>query len=78
MTPSTRARRSAELRCVTRHGGEVGICGTCMDARGIADGELFDATRRSSLDQLTDWTQWADRGWCSDDERNRMLGRLPE
>jgi sulfur relay (sulfurtransferase) complex TusBCD TusD component (DsrE family) len=27
----------------------------------IADGELSDATHRSSLDQLTDWTQWADR-----------------
>jgi uncharacterized protein involved in oxidation of intracellular sulfur len=21
----------------TRHGAEVGCCGTCMDARGIAD-----------------------------------------
>lgn len=49
------------LRSVTRHGGEVGVCGTCMDARGITDGELSDATHRSSLDQLTDWTQWADK-----------------
>ena len=49
------------LRSVARHGGEVGVCGTCMDARGIADGELSDATLRSSLDQLTDWTQWADK-----------------
>ena len=48
------------LRSVTKRGGEIGVCGTCMDARGMADGELSDATHRSSLDQLTDWTQWAD------------------
>ena len=48
------------LRNVGRHGGEIGVCGTCMDARGIADSEPSDATHRSSLDQLTDWTQWAD------------------
>ena len=48
------------LRGVAKRGGEIGVCGTCMDARGMADGELSDATHRSSLDQLTDWTQWAD------------------
>ena len=48
------------LRSVTKRGGEIGVCGTCMDARGMADGELSYATHRSSLDQLTDWTQWAD------------------
>ena len=49
------------LRTVAKHGGEIGVCGTCMDARGIADTELSAATHRSSLDQLTDWTQWADQ-----------------
>ena len=49
------------LRSVAKRGGEIGVCGTCMDARGMADGELSDATHRSSLDQLTDWTQWADK-----------------
>jgi len=49
------------LRQVARHGGEVGVCATCMDARGIADVELTEATRRSSLAELTDWVQWADR-----------------
>jgi uncharacterized protein involved in oxidation of intracellular sulfur len=32
-----------------------------MDARGIADAELMDTTHRSSLEELTDWVQWADR-----------------
>ncbi|MEQ1760086.1 MAG: DsrE family protein [Vicinamibacterales bacterium] len=49
------------LRNVGRHGGEVGVCATCMDARGIADIELTDAAHRSSLEELTSWVQWADR-----------------
>jgi uncharacterized protein involved in oxidation of intracellular sulfur len=49
------------LRNVGRHGGEIGVCATCMDARGIADAELTDTTRRSTLEELTDWVQWADR-----------------
>jgi uncharacterized protein involved in oxidation of intracellular sulfur len=49
------------LRAVTRRGGEVGVCGTCMDARGITDVELAEACQRSSMDELADWTQAADR-----------------
>ncbi len=49
------------LRSVARHGGEIGVCGTCMDARGIADTELAEGCRRSTLDELTGWTREADR-----------------
>jgi uncharacterized protein involved in oxidation of intracellular sulfur len=49
------------LRAVGRHGGEIGVFATCMDARGMADSELTDTTHRSSLDELTNWVQWADR-----------------
>ena len=49
------------LRNVGRHGGEIGVCATCMDARGIADAELADGAHRSSLEELTDWVRWADR-----------------
>ncbi|OFW05165.1 MAG: hypothetical protein A3I61_10385 [Acidobacteria bacterium RIFCSPLOWO2_02_FULL_68_18] len=49
------------LHAVARRGGEVGVCGTCMDARGIDAGELADGAHRSSLDELTAWTEWADR-----------------
>lgn len=48
------------LRLVTQR-GEVGVCGSCMDARGIGEGELVDGARRSSLEELTDWTRWAER-----------------
>jgi uncharacterized protein involved in oxidation of intracellular sulfur len=49
------------LGSVARRGGEIGVCGTCMDARGISDAELADGCHRSTLDELTDWTQTADR-----------------
>jgi uncharacterized protein involved in oxidation of intracellular sulfur len=49
------------LGAVARHGGEIGACGTCLDARGIASGELCDGARRSTLDELTQWTQVADK-----------------
>lgn len=40
--------------------GEVGLCGTCMDARGLRDKELIDGTRRGTLAQLAGWTAAAD------------------
>jgi uncharacterized protein involved in oxidation of intracellular sulfur len=32
-----------------------------MDARGITDAMLIEQARRSSLDEVTDWTLWADK-----------------
>lgn len=49
------------LKLPARRGAVIGVCGTCMDARGIADGELTEGARRSTLEELTDWTQWAER-----------------
>lgn len=37
----------------------VGVSGTCMDARGIAETELAEGCRRSTLEELTDRTLWA-------------------
>ena len=38
----------------------MGCCGTCLDARGIKDDVLVKRAHRSNLDELTDWTLWAD------------------
>jgi uncharacterized protein involved in oxidation of intracellular sulfur len=43
------------------HGADIGCCGTCMDARGIAEGMLAKGARRSTLDELADWTLWAEK-----------------
>ncbi len=39
----------------------IGICGSCMDARGIKPAYIAQGTRRSSLDELTQWTMEADK-----------------
>ncbi len=49
------------LKGPLRQGAEVGVCGTCMDARGIAESELAEGAKRSTLEELTNWTQWADK-----------------
>ena len=49
------------LRAPSRQGAAIAVCGTCMDARGIADAELASGTERGTLEQLAEWTQWADR-----------------
>jgi uncharacterized protein involved in oxidation of intracellular sulfur len=49
------------LKVVVQRGGEVGVCGSCMDARGIAEDELAEGCRRSTLEGLTDWTLQADK-----------------
>jgi uncharacterized protein involved in oxidation of intracellular sulfur len=46
---------------VIRHGGAVGVCGSCIDARGITAEELAKGACRSSMDELTAWTLAADK-----------------
>lgn len=41
--------------------GEVGVCGTCMDARGLSEADLQEGARRSTLAELADWTAVADK-----------------
>jgi uncharacterized protein involved in oxidation of intracellular sulfur len=41
--------------------GEVALCGTCMDARGLTSVELVDGARRGTLAQLAEWTAQADK-----------------
>lgn len=42
-------------------GGDVGLCGTCLDARGITADELIEGARRSTLNELATWTAEADK-----------------
>ncbi|MEK7435358.1 MAG: DsrE family protein [Pseudomonadota bacterium] len=46
---------------VVRNNADVGVCGTCMDARGITDPELLEGSYRGTLAELASWTQWADK-----------------
>lgn len=42
-------------------GGEIALCGTCMDARGIGAEEIVPGAHRGSLDELAAWTAQADK-----------------
>jgi uncharacterized protein involved in oxidation of intracellular sulfur len=49
------------VESAARHGADIGCCGTCMDARGITDEMLTKGARRSTLDELAEWTAWAEK-----------------
>ena len=40
------------LKMIARAGGEIGVCGTCMDARGMSDAALTEGAVRSTMDAL--------------------------
>lgn len=46
---------------ILRHRAVVGVCGTCIDARGIREGDLIEGVRRSSMDELGAWSLEAEK-----------------
>ena len=60
-TPDGYYKLDRMLSVVSRHGGQTGCCGTCMDARGITEVMLVEGAARSTMDELTDWTLAADK-----------------
>jgi len=42
-------------------GCEILVCRTCLDSRGIQDGDLIPGVWRGSLDDLNRWTREAER-----------------
>lgn len=49
------------LQRVAAAGGEVLLCGTCMDARGLPEDQMMEGARRSTMDALAEATVAADR-----------------
>jgi uncharacterized protein involved in oxidation of intracellular sulfur len=49
------------LKGVSARGGRILLCGTCMDARGLADGEIMTTAQRSTMKELADATLAADK-----------------
>jgi uncharacterized protein involved in oxidation of intracellular sulfur len=48
------------IKGVIRH-ADVVLCGTCMDARGIGEGELVPGAARGTMPQLANLTLAADK-----------------
>jgi uncharacterized protein involved in oxidation of intracellular sulfur len=51
------------LKRVIAGKGQVLLCGTCLDARGIAEAEIMEGARRSTMDELAAATIAADKTW---------------
>lgn len=49
------------FKSIVKRGAPIGVCGTCIDARGIGADELTEGAHRSTMDELSDWTEWADK-----------------
>jgi uncharacterized protein involved in oxidation of intracellular sulfur len=49
------------LGMIARAGGQIGVCGTCIEARGISEADLVKEVSRSTMDALAAWTQWSDK-----------------
>lgn len=49
------------LKRVLSGKGNVLLCGTCMDARGLSDTDLLEGARRSTMDELAITTVEADK-----------------
>ena len=49
------------LKVSSRQGVAVGSCGSCLDARAIGVEELAGGVHRGSMDELAEWTRWADK-----------------
>ena len=48
------------LKPVLRN-GQVAVCGTCMEARGVTQDMLAQGVHKGTLEELTEWTLWSDR-----------------
>jgi uncharacterized protein involved in oxidation of intracellular sulfur len=60
-TPNGYYNTEKMLISVLRKGGSVKVCGTCMDARGLAESDLIEGATRSTMDELTALTMVADK-----------------
>lgn len=60
-TPNGYYNLERMLKGVLTKKGEVLLCGTCMDARGIKEAELVEGCQRSTLDALTELTATSDK-----------------
>ena len=52
-TPNGYYNLERMLKGVHHRGGQILLCGSCMDARGLGEGEILEGGRRSSMEELT-------------------------
>lgn len=60
-TPNGYYNLGRMLKSLTATNTPIGVCGSCIDARGVTESDLLEGSHRSSMEELTDWTIWADK-----------------
>jgi uncharacterized protein involved in oxidation of intracellular sulfur len=60
-TPNGYYNIESMLTAIAGRGGEIAVCGTCMDARAIVSDDLVPGSARGSMDLLTTWTREAEK-----------------
>lgn len=60
-TPNGYYNLESMLKGIANRGGEIAVCGSCIDARGIAGSELAESASRGTMEQLAAWTADAGR-----------------
>lgn len=60
-TPNGYYNLARMVAILARQGAELGVCGSCMDARALTEDALIPGVHRSSMEELSAWTLWADK-----------------
>jgi len=60
-TPDGYYNLDTMIRSLARKRASIGCCGTCMDARGVTEAMLSEGASRSSMDELAEWSLWAEK-----------------
>ena len=49
------------MEILIAQGAEVKLCTSCTKARGLSEAKLIDGVTRGTLDDVSNWTLWADK-----------------
>jgi uncharacterized protein involved in oxidation of intracellular sulfur len=60
-TPTGYYNLESMLKGLVTRKAEIAVCGSCIDARGITEGELAEGAARGTIEQLATWTAEAGR-----------------
>ena len=60
-TPAGYYNLESMLKGLVTRKAEIAVCGSCLDARGVAESELLDGAMPGTMEQLASWTAEAGR-----------------
>lgn len=60
-TPNGYYNLERMFKGIVAKGGKIGVCGSCMEARGICPEALVEGAHKSTMDELAAWTCEADK-----------------